>query len=702
MVDRLKELIKYKGFQVPPAELEALLLTHPKIADAAVIGLPDDDAGEIPAAYVVLRPDTEATAGRDSGVHRRSGGELQADPQAHVHRRGAQVGVGQDPAPRAARRGGQVMSTTEDLGFDPDALREKYRAERDKRLRADANEQYQEVVGKFAHFVDRSLRRAGFEREPLTDEVEVVVIGGGFGGLLAGARLREAGVDDVRIIEKGGDFGGTWYWNRYPGAMCDVESYIYLPLLEEIGYVPKEKYTRAPEILAHCHNIGEHFDLYDNACFQTEVTEVRWDEDIDRWIVSTNRGDAMKARFVISSSGPLHRPKLPAIPGIESFKGHTFHTSRWDYHYTGGDPDGNLTGLHGKRVGIIGTGATAVQCVPHLGEAAEQLFVFQRTPSSIDVRANRDTDPEWAASLQPGWQRQRMENFNTLVNGGFAEEDLVNDGWTDIIRNLLVMVRRTEGHRHHARRPRQDDGVGRLSRRWNRSGAGRRDHRRPGHRRSAQAVLPPVLQAAVLPRRVPRHVQPPQRAARRHERQGRRPRHRDQRGRGRSGVRGRLPDLRHRLRGRHVAGAPIGLRLRRPRRAVTLSDAWADGMRSLHGQHVHGFPNLFLVSNAQAAFTVNFPHNLDEVSAHFAYIIKHMQERGATRVEVTAEAEAEWVEQVRGARPAGLVVLRGVHARLLQQRGQARGERVLHRPERPVRRRRDRVLQDPRKVARVG
>nr|MBA2607874.1 NAD(P)/FAD-dependent oxidoreductase [Actinomycetota bacterium] len=236
------------------------------------------------------------------------------------------------------------MTTTErdrEIDFDPDALRTKYREERSKRLRADGNEQYQEVVGKFAHFVEDPYV-APLDREPLTDEVEVVVIGGGFGGLLAGARLSEAGVDDVRIIEKGGDFGGTWYWNRYPGAMCDVESYIYLPLLEEIGYVPKEKYTRAPEILAHCRNIGAHFGLYDNACFQTEVTDVRWNEDIDRWIVSTTRGDAMQARFVISASGPLHRPKLPAITGIESFKGRTFHTSRWDYHYTGGAPDGNL------------------------------------------------------------------------------------------------------------------------------------------------------------------------------------------------------------------------------------------------------------------------------------------------------------------------------------------------------------------------
>src|SRR5471032_3128247 len=255
---------------------------------------------------------------------------------------------------------------TAELDFDPDALREKYRLERDKRLRADANEQYVEVEGDFRHYIDDPYIEAPIVRAPLTDEVDALVIGGGFGGLLAAARLREAGVDNIRIIEKGGDFGGTWYWNRYPGAACDIESYIYLPLLEEVGYMPVEKYSQAPEILKHSRAIAERFDLYRNSCFQTEVTEMRWDDRISRWIVKTNRGDAMKARFVVMANGPLHRPKLPGIPGVETFKGHSFHTSRWDYHYTGGTSEGGLTGLKGKRVGIIGTGATAVQCVPHL------------------------------------------------------------------------------------------------------------------------------------------------------------------------------------------------------------------------------------------------------------------------------------------------------------------------------------------------
>src|SRR5277367_5731912 len=321
------------------------------------------------------------------------------------------------------------------LDFDPDALREKYKQERDKRVRTDGNAQYVEVSGKFAHYLDDPYVKP-FDRAPLKDEVEVVVIGGGFGGLLAGARFHEAGIENLRMIESGGDFGGTWYWNRYPGAQCDIESYCYLPLVEELGYMPKEKYSFAPEIYEHSRRIAEHYHLYDNACFQTRVSELRWDEDAARWIVSTDRGDAMRARFVVMATGPLNRPKLPAIPGIDEFEGHTFHTSRWDYRYTGGDSSGGLTGLANKRVGIIGTGATAIQCVPHLGEWAKELYVFQRTPSSVDVRNNAETDPAWAASLTPGWQRRRQDNFNTLVAGGYQEEDLVHDGWTDIFRNV--------------------------------------------------------------------------------------------------------------------------------------------------------------------------------------------------------------------------------------------------------------------------
>ena len=240
-----------------------------------------------------------------------------------------------------------IKLTLGELDFDPDELKAKYLAERDKRLRSDGNEQYIEVQGDFSDYVDDPYEKK-VAREPLNDTVEIVIIGGGFGGLLLGGRLREQGFTDIRVIEKGGDFGGTWYWNRYPGAMCDVESYCYLPMLEELDYIPKNKYSFAPEIMAHTQNIAKHYDLYNNACMSTEVTDMTWDEKEEYWIVSTNRGDRMRARYVAMANGPLNRPKLPGIPGIDSFKGHTFHTSRWDYDYTGGDASGGLEKLKDK------------------------------------------------------------------------------------------------------------------------------------------------------------------------------------------------------------------------------------------------------------------------------------------------------------------------------------------------------------------
>ncbi|MGI9597937.1 MAG: flavin-containing monooxygenase, partial [Acidimicrobiales bacterium] len=320
--------------------------------------------------------------------------------------------------------------------IDREAVLAKYLEERNKRLRPDGNDQYIEPIGRFAGYLDDPYAEVE-QRDPLFDEVTVAVIGGGFAGLVTGAKLKAAGIEDVRLIEKGGDFGGTWYWNRYPGAQCDTAALIYLPLLEETGHRPTEKYTHAPEILDHCRRIADHYDLYDNAALSTEVINLSWDAGSSRWIIRTNRGDEMRARFVTMGTGPLHRPKLPGIPGIDSFAGHTFHTSRWDYDYTGGSPAGApMDGLADKRVGIIGTGATAVQCIPHLGASCGDLFVFRRTPSSIDIRNNHPIDPAWFADLEPGWQRRWLENFTILQTGGLAEEDLVKDGWTDLAQRI--------------------------------------------------------------------------------------------------------------------------------------------------------------------------------------------------------------------------------------------------------------------------
>jgi cyclohexanone monooxygenase len=534
--------------------------------------------------------------------------------------------------------------TETDLQFDPDALRAKYREERDKRLRPDANEQYIEVTGEFSRYLDDPYVEP-IVRDPLTDEVDVVIVGGGFGGLLAGARLREAGVKDIRIVEKGGDFGGTWYWNRYPGAMCDVESYIYLPLLEEIGYIPKEKYTRAPEILEHSRAIGRHFRLYDDSCFQTEVTELRWDDEISRWIVATNRGDRMRARFVCMASGPLHRPKLPGIPGIESFAGHTFHTSRWDYAYTGGNPDGNLTGLRGKRVAIIGTGATAVQCIPHLGEWADQLYVFQRTPSSIDLRDNRPTDPEWAAGLEPGWQRRRMENFNTLVSGGFEPEDLVNDGWTDIIRKLLVMVR---DEKNAGLDPDTISDTLELADFQKMEQIRARVDTIVEDPNTAEALKPYYRQFCKRPcfhdEYLDTYNRPNVTLVDTH---GRGVERITPKGIVVDGVEYEVDCI------VYATGFEVGTDYTRRagaelvgRDGLTLTEKWHDGASTFHGMHTRGFPNCFIFSNIQSGFTVNFPHMLDVQARHLAHILQYAFEHDVKVIETSQEAEEQWVETI--------------------------------------------------------
>ena len=541
-----------------------------------------------------------------------------------------------------------TMTETHELDFDPDALRDKYKQEREKRLRPDGNDQYVEMKGQFAHYVEDPYVDPGFEREPLFDEVEVVVIGGGFGGLLAGARLREAGVKDIRVIERGGDFGGTWYWNRYPGAMCDVESYIYMPLLEELNYVPTEKYVHAPEILAHSRAIGEHYDLYSNACFQTEVTDLQWDDDAARWIVSTNRGDHMRARFVCMPTGPLNRPKLPGIPGIESYKGHSFHTSRWDYEYTGGDSDGNLTGLAGKRVGIIGTGATAVQAIPHLGEAAEHLYVFQRTPSSIDVRANRPTEPEWASALGEGWHKHRMDNFNTLVSGGFAEEDLVSDGWTDIIRNLLLMIRTEPGQAVDAEGLMKTMELADFKKM---ESVRARVDTIVDDPQTAEALKPYYRQFCKRPCFHDEYLDTYNRAnVTLVDTNGEGVERITENGVVANGVEYAVDCL------IYATGFEVGTAYTRRagfevrgRDGITLTNKWTGGVRTMHGMHSRGFPNCFIMGPQQSGFTVNFPHMLDEQARHIGYIVGRALDEGIDAIECTEEAEQAWVDEVIGA-----------------------------------------------------
>ncbi|HEY6871063.1 MAG TPA: NAD(P)/FAD-dependent oxidoreductase, partial [Novosphingobium sp.] len=312
-----------------------------------------------------------------------------------------------------------VKQIVGEIDFDPDVLHEKYILERDKRLDRGTRE-YQEISGELSHFCDDPYADPNFKRDPINDEVDFLLIGAGFSSLLLGAQLRKAGYtapNNLRLIDVSADVGGTWYWNRYPGAQCDTEGYVYMPMLEDTGSMPTLKYPFQPELLGQANKIADKYNLRDNAMFQTAVTGMTWNDSVKKWEITTDRGDNFKAKYVVMATGPLNKPKLPGIPGINSYKGHTFHTSRWDYGYTGGTPLGGLDKLKDKRVGIIGTGATAIQCIPHLAEAAKELYIFQRTPSCVDLRFNRPTDPEWVKSLKPGWQWERMVNFAEVLEG---------------------------------------------------------------------------------------------------------------------------------------------------------------------------------------------------------------------------------------------------------------------------------------------
>ena len=533
------------------------------------------------------------------------------------------------------------------VDFDRDALRRRYDEERDKRIREDGNDQYVQVEGTFNHLLEDPNADPDFSREALHDEVEVLIIGGGIGGLLASVRVRQAGVEDIRIVEKAGDFGGTWYWNRYPGAQCDVEAYIYLPLLEELGYAPKQKYSHAEEILAYCRTIGERFDLYRRTCFQTQVREVRWDDAAACWNVGTDRGDVIKARYVIMCNGFLSRPKLPGIPGLASFAGHSFHTSRWDYDYTGGSPHGDLKGLRDKRVGIVGTGATAVQCVPHLAESSAHLYVFQRTPSSIDVRGNMPTDMDWFKSLKPGWQQRRMQNFNRLVAGGdlsdAVPEEMTDDGWTDIFRTVPILtfsdgdsepllstrVEMADFHKMEQLRRRVDDQV-----------ADARDAEalKPWYRYFCKRPCFHDDYLATFNRPNVTLV----------DTQG-------------EGVQRITP---HGLVARGEAyevdclvfatGFEVTIDFARRsgfeisgRGGQRLSDKWAEGMRTFHGFQTRGFPNCFFMGVTQGTFTANYPHMLNEQSVHIAYMIGHAHHKNFHYLEPSLAAEDDWVDRIK-------------------------------------------------------
>lgn len=538
------------------------------------------------------------------------------------------------------------VQTLLELDAELEAAREKYRRERDKRLREDGSSQYRDLAGETTHNDVDPYVEPGFTRAPIEEETDVVIIGGGFAGLLMAVRLRERGIHDFRILEAAGDFGGTWYWNRYPGVQCDVESYIYMPLLEELGTIPTEKYAHGPEIFAHAQAIGRHYDLYDRALFQTQVRGLEWDEEARRWLVGTDRGDRIRARFVCMANGPYSKPKLPGIPGMADFEGHAFHTSRWDYDYTGGDTTGGLAKLADKRVGVIGTGATAIQCVPHLGRDAGHVYIFQRTPSTVDIRDNAPTDPDFAKTLEPGWQRRRMENFNTLMDGGFQEEDLVGDRWTELTRGLYeilstfpnpedlspdelaLLAERVDLRKMNRIRARvdeivEDPATAEALKPWYRYLC-----KRPCfHDEYLQTFNRPNVTLVDTDGRGVDRITPRGVVANGHEYE--------------------VDCL--------IFATGFDVTTNFTRRAGyevvgrggrKLSDKWAERTATFQGFFTRGFPNCFFMMGFQSGVSPNIPHTIDEQSRHLAYVIGEMLDRGATTVEPSQQAEDAWCAEI--------------------------------------------------------
>ena len=534
-----------------------------------------------------------------------------------------------------------LTTASDGNGIDREALRRTYAAERDRRLRRDGADQYLRpgtTEAPLGHYLADPFTPDRPARAAIVEDTDVLMVGGGFGGLLTGARLRELGIADFRIVENAGDFGGTWYWNRYPGVACDIESTIYMPRLEQLGTLPTMRYASGPEILHHCQAMGRHFDLYQRALFQTRVTGMAWDDSCGRWIVTTDRGDRIRARFVAMSTGPLNQAKLPGVPGIADFAGHSFHTSRWDYGYTGGDASGGLTGLAGKRVGIIGTGATAIQCVPHLAAGAGQLCVFQRTPSTIQPRDNRPIDPAWARGQAPGWQARRIEAFSALIVGEPAEDDF-DDGWTKTFQELFALAGVPAAEVAAALEMNDLRVMERI------------------RRHIADLVDDPATAAALQPyysllcKRMGFSDEYLQAFNRPNVRLV------DTRGQGVERIvpegviaNGELHALdclifatgfewltEHKLgSGFEIVG----------RGGLAQSEAWRDGVLSLYGIHSRGFPNRFVIGNSQQPLTANFAHAIDIVVEHIAHLIRHCLDHGIATVEPTEAAQAAWVDEV--------------------------------------------------------
>jgi cation diffusion facilitator CzcD-associated flavoprotein CzcO len=495
---------------------------------------------------------------------------------------------------------------------------------------------YMAMEGEFAKYLEDVYSAEPIARESLTDECEILVVGAGFAALLLWYKLSRAGFTDVRFCEKGGDVGGTWYWNRYPGIACDVEAYSYLPLLEEMEYYPSMKFASGFEIMEYCQTMAEKFGFYDHCLFHTTVENTEWNEETGRWTVHTDRGDAMQARYVILANGILTTPKLARIEGMADFQGEAFHTSRWNYNID----------LAGKKVGIIGTGATAVQVIPEIAKVVSELYVFQRTPSSIDVRDQRATTEEEIETWkhEPGWARARRARFSKISAGRTAIK--ANDDY------LAGRVPDFKERKEHDRRltpeemiEKQLDSNFRIMEQIRaRVDAIVED---PATAEALKPYYPygckrPTFHDEYLPTFNLPHVTlvdtAPMGVSQINER-----------GVVHDGREYPLDVLIYATGFQWMATSTFNMI--KGRNGVTLYEKWNDGgTRTFLGIHSHGFPNLFIVSGPQGGGgSFNFTDAIDTHADYIVWMLETLRDQGEQIVDVKQEPEDEYAAHCRAA-----------------------------------------------------
>jgi cation diffusion facilitator CzcD-associated flavoprotein CzcO len=527
--------------------------------------------------------------------------------------------------------------------FDPEAVRDKYAQERAKRMTEDRGVLYDlRHDERFAEYTEDPFTPF-VDREPVVEEVDVAIIGAGMSGVTVGAKLRDQGLRKIVLIDKAGGIGGTWYWNRYPGVMCDVESYIYMPMLEEMNYIPSTRYAFGDEIRRHLDALATKYGLVDDALFHTGVETSEWDEESSRWLIRTDRGDEVRAHYLIMAPGILNLMKLPAIPGMDEFEGPSFHTARWDYDVTGGGPDDpRLTKLADQVVAVVGVGASGIQAVPPLAESAKHVFVFQRTPSAIGERGNRPTPPEFADELRPGWQKDRMENFSAVMIGRAVERDLVDDGWTLHTARLnnpkiaegmtpsdiAAMVESfdfdiMEEHRDRIVSRVGDTATAEMLKPYYRYGC-----KRPCfHDEYLVAFNNPNVTLVDCPAGVTR-ITPNGVIANGEEYPVDLIVYA-------TGFEGELTPFARRA-GHTIIG----------RGGITMEQKWKDGVLSLHGMTTHGFPNMFIMPapGQQAVTTHNFTHLMVVGADHVSQTIGALEANHVKVFETTEDAEQGWTD----------------------------------------------------------